>query len=150
MYTNILPLIAIYKTCLDNDISKEEAYDFCLDLAQTGARKKQEHNSKVGKMPFGYALFKLFCKTVMKTNYPSAGWDMDYVCYDNKEIHFDITKCVYQETTSQYGCPELCTVFCANDDTTLAGFGPKVIFERSGTIARGQKVCDFHFKRRTK
>ncbi|WP_082853633.1 L-2-amino-thiazoline-4-carboxylic acid hydrolase [Clostridium coskatii] len=50
------------------------------------------------------------------------------------------------ETAKRYNCPELCTVFCANDITTFQGYRPNIIFERQGTIGQGQKVCDFHLK----
>ena len=54
--------------------------------------------------------------------------------------------CIYFEITKKYNCPEMCTLFCKNDDVIFAGYKPSIIFERTGTIARGQKVCDFHFK----
>ncbi|WP_408629725.1 L-2-amino-thiazoline-4-carboxylic acid hydrolase [Alkaliphilus flagellatus] len=77
--------------------------------------------------------------------YPKEGWHTEWIKYNNEEIHFDFTSCMYVETTKRYNCLELCPLFCANDDITLAGYSPNIIFERSETIGRGQSKCDFHF-----
>ncbi|MBE6024905.1 MAG: hypothetical protein E7231_17280 [Cellulosilyticum sp.] len=62
-----------------------------------------------------------------------------------KNIKFNLKRCVYHETVSHYGCPELCTVFCQNDTTAFSGYLPKIVFQRSGTIGEGKAMCDFHF-----
>jgi len=46
--------------------------------------------------------------------------------------------------TKKYGCPELCTVFCENDDISFRGLMPKIRFERKGTLGQGADKCDFH------
>lgn len=97
-------------------------------------------------MPFGYRLFKLFCKTNISSLYPEEGWHIEWKKYNNEEIHFDFTRCIYLETTQRYNCAELCPLFCGNDDITLAGYSPNILFERSETLGRGQTKCDFHFK----
>jgi hypothetical protein len=121
MDTNILPLVAIYFTYRESGINQDDALKLSLELAQIGAKSKQKKNKVFGRLPFGFNLFKLFCRRVMNTEYP--------------------------RTLQKYGCPELCPVFCANDDTTFAGYHPSVVFERGSTIGRGQEVCDFHFKK---
>lgn len=90
-------------------------------------------------------LFKLFCKRVIKKNYPIEGWDIEWKRCDKKEIHFNMKRCIYMETTEKYKCPELCPIFCANDITNFSGYAPSIIFKREGTIGQWQKVCDFHF-----
>jgi predicted ArsR family transcriptional regulator len=56
--------------------------------------------------------------------------------------------CIYVETTTKNNCPELCPLFCANDDVVLSGFQPNIVFERNETIAKGSDQCDFHFHNR--
>ncbi|HPR95057.1 MAG TPA: L-2-amino-thiazoline-4-carboxylic acid hydrolase [Thermotogota bacterium] len=146
MDQNILPLIAIYQSYREFGLNRETAYENALRIAQTGALRKKEKNAHLGKLPFGYQLFKLFCKPVVKRSYPNAGWEVDWKCYDHREIHFDMKSCIYVETTKKLHCPELCPVFCANDITLFSGYAPSVLFERSRTIAEGYTVCDFHFK----
>ena len=147
MDTNILPLVAIYFTYRESGINQDEALELSLELAQIGAKSKQQKNMFFGRLPFGFSLFRLFCKRVMDSEYPSAGWDVEWVRYDKEEIHFNMKSCVYAETLQKYVCPELCPVFCANDDTVFAGYRPGIVFERNGTIGKGQEVCDFHFKK---
>lgn len=143
---NLLPAIAIYLAFKESNFDEQEAYKNTLEMAQIGARRAQRKNQPLGKLPFSYHLFKMLCKFVMNKDYPIEGWDITWQQYDKREIHFDMTRCIYKETTDQYNCPKLCPVFCANDVTTFAGYKPNIIFEREGTIGEGKERCDFHFK----
>lgn len=44
------------------------------------------------------------------------------------------------------GCPELCSLFCDNDNILYDNLN-NILFVRNGTIALGNKKCDFCFKR---
>lgn len=146
MDENILPAIAIYLAFIDMGLGKEEAYKNVFDMYQISARKFKKQNSILGRIWGGYNLFKLFCKSVISKDYPKEGWDIEWKQRDKYEIHFNMTRCIYMEMTQKYNCIELCPVFCAHDDTAFLGYRPNIIFQRAGTIGRGQKYCDFHFK----
>ena len=146
MTKNIFPVLAYYMALIDYGFSTEDAYAFVLEETQKHATLSKRKNEQFGKMPFSYYLFKMFSKKVMHKNFPVEGWETEWVRYDNKEVHFNLKRCVYFEVVSQYGHPELCTVFCANDTTSFSGYLPNIKFERSGTIGEGKKMCDFHFK----
>ena len=45
-----------------------------------------------------------------------------------------------------YGCPELCRCFCDSDDISYTGLHPKLIWERTMTLGRGNDRCDFCMK----
>ena len=47
---------------------------------------------------------------------------------------------------AEYGCPELCRCFCDSDDISYTGLHPKLIWERSMTLGRGNDRCDFCMK----
>ncbi len=145
MADNMLPTIAMYLALKENKLTMPSAYDHTLAFVQIAAKKAKEQNSRLKKIPFTFQIFKHFCKQVIQKQYPKDGWNVVWRKYDNKEIHVDFTSCVYFETTKKYHCPEVCTVFCANDDTAFSGYHPKIIFERSSTLAKGQSLCDFHF-----
>lgn len=145
MTGNIFPVLAYYMSLLENAYSTDDAYTNTLEETQKHAFAAKTKNQKLMNIPFGYYIFKLFSKRVMRKGYPIEGWETQWVRHDNKEIHFNLKSCVYFETTSKYGHPELCTVFCANDTTSFSGYLPKIKFERSGTIAEGKEMCDFHF-----
>lgn len=51
----------------------------------------------------------------------------------------------YWDVTKQFGCPELCCVFCESDDISFSGLAPKINFLRNGTLGSGADCCDFHF-----
>ena len=146
MAQNIFPILAYYMALLEYGFSTDDAYANTLEETQKHAVLAKKKNEVLGKIPFAYYLFKLGCKKVMGKYYPNEGWETEWVRYDKEEIHFNLKSCVYFEVTSQYGHPELCTVFCANDTTSFGGYLPHVKFERSGTIGMGKKYCGFHFK----
>ena len=58
----------------------------------------------------------------------------------------DMMKCPYHDTCVAYGCPELCRCFCDSDDISYTGLHPKLIWERSMTLGRGNDRCDFCMK----
>lgn len=145
MENNIFPVLAYYMALLDRGMAATQAYDNVLEQTQRYARIQKESNEKLGKMPGAFLLFRLAAKKVMAKNFPEEGWETEWVKYSKSEIHFNLTRCVYHEVVSQYGHPELCTVFCKNDTTAFAGYMPKIRFERSGTIGEGKAMCDFHF-----
>lgn len=147
VFGNILPGIALYSMFCENGSSKEEAYELALKETQKNARRLREKNKKLGSMPFAFGLFKLFVKSYMKKYYPPEGWDIEWPPTKPGEARFDMKSCIYAKMCAKYGCPELCTVFCRNDDTAFEGYLPKIRFERSGTIGEGRDRCDFHFKK---
>ena len=147
---NMFPTIALYKTLQDCGLSKEEAFDFTLTETQKGAHAKKLKNERMLKIPFTYKFFQLVVKGFMKKNFPLEGWETEWVRCDGEEIHFNLRRCIYVEMTTELGCPELCPVFCKNDDVAFSGYEPKIYFHRSGTLANGDECCDFHFNRERK
>lgn len=145
MDKNMLPTIAIYLAFRQFEHTREDAYRYTSEILQILCEKVQKKNRLLGKMPFGYQLFKLFCKSIIASQYPKEGWHTEWIKYSNEEIHFNFMSCIYVETTKRYNCLELCPLFCANDDITLAGYSPNILFERTETIGRGHTKCDFHF-----
>lgn len=146
MDKNMLPAIAIYQTFKQFDSTCEKAYEYTDEVLQIFRLKNQKRNEWIGKLPFGYSAFKLFCRSVISKQYPKQGWDIQWVQSNEKEVCFHMKSCIYVETTQKNGCPEMCSLFCKNDDIVLAGYRPAIIFERNETIAYGNNKCDFHFK----
>jgi len=142
---NMFPIISYYLTLQDRGYSKETAYNFVLKEAQKAANIQKRKNKMFSKMPFAYKIFKLFTKEIMKKMYPKEGWETEWILFNNKEIHINFKTCIYVKMTLYYGCPELCTVFCRNDEIIFSAYVPKIYFKRDGTIAEGSVCCDFHF-----
>jgi hypothetical protein len=142
---NMFPIMAYYLTLLEQNYSKYEAHNLTLKIAQKAANIQKIKNESFRKIPFAYNIFKFFTKSIMKNSYPKEGWDIEYITFDNKEIHINFKKCIYVDMTSKYNCPEICTIFCKNDPIIFSGYEPKIYFKRNGTIAEGFEYCDFHF-----
>lgn len=145
MDLNMLPAIAMFLSFKEFESTADKAYEYTDEVMQIFRLKKQKKNQIIGRLPFCYLGFKIFCKSIVSKQYPNEGWDIDWVKYDKNEIHFNMKSCIYYETTKKYSCTEMCPLFCANDDVVLSGYSPVIVFERSGAIARGQDICDFHF-----
>ncbi len=145
LHKNMLPVISIYLTMKEFNYTTENALKHTDEIMQITRLKMKKNNQVIGKLPFGYVLFKIFSRRVVSKQYPNLGWKIKWVKCDTNEVHFDMMSCIYVETTNKYNCPELCPLFCANDDVTLSGFQPSIVFKREKTIASGQEKCDFHF-----
>ena len=112
----ILPGIAAYET-LQQVMPKEEAL-------QTG----------------------VFVKSTRSVFGPAAGFAPKELQTGNGVWRVDMMKCPYHDTCTEYGCPELCRCFCDSDDISYTGLHPKLIWERSMTLGRGNDRCDFCMK----
>ncbi|MGL4773616.1 MAG: L-2-amino-thiazoline-4-carboxylic acid hydrolase [Clostridium sp.] len=143
----LLPTIAMYLSLKQREDTCKDAYDITLNICQKVAQNGRKEMEFIGKMPFGYSIFKLLAKRTILKKYPVVGWDTRWIRYDKEEIHFNYHSCLYKETTEKYQCSEMCSIFCANDVTIFSGLAPNIIFERTDTMANGNEKCDFHFKK---
>lgn len=149
LHKNMLPVIAMYLVLKEDDLKTEDALQYVDEMMHIYRLKMQKKNRIVAKFPFAYGFFRFCCKRVVSKQYPAAGWNIEWITLDANEVHFNMKSCIYVDITSKYKCPELCSLFCANDDVVLAGYKPSIIFKREKTIARGQEKCDFHFYNRS-
>jgi hypothetical protein len=47
---------------------------------------------------------------------------------------------------TELGCPELTKIFCENDERVYGNL-PGLKFERTGTLGKGAKRCDFYLRK---
>ena len=141
----LLPPLSYYKALLSAGCGRAAA----LELVRAGEKKtaeaKKESMSKMARLPFAYSIYRMGVRKFMTKNFPEEVWKTEWVRCDGKEIHFNLHSCIYHDLCSKYGCPELCTVYCENDEIAFSGLLPKIRFERSGTLGNGAECCDFHF-----
>lgn len=145
IFRRVLPAMGIYLTLANNGFTKEQALMITHKEIQHHARNIAEENAKFTKIPFAYGLFKMFAQSHMDKKYPIEGFTVEWKRHDNKEVHFDIVRCLYKDMCEKYSCPELCMAFCQSDITAFSGYEPKIRFERMGTLGEGASCCDFHF-----
>ncbi len=141
----LFPPMAYYKVLCANGISKEKALEYVKQETHKAASVKRDEMKKLANLPFAYSIYRMGVKKHMRKNFPDAGWQTEWIRCDRKEIHFNLHRCIYRDLTNQYGCPELCCVYCENDDISFSGLMPRIRFERNGTLGNGAPYCDFHF-----
>lgn len=144
---NLLPPMAFYLTLREHGMDQKDALSSVRHETQQAAGAKGARMRRLGRLPGAYGLFRRSVRRVLAKNYPAAGWDTVWVRCDAREIHFDLRRCVYHELTQAMGCPELCCVYCENDEIVFSGLAPRIRFQRGGTLASGTDQCDFHFYR---
>ena len=143
----LLPPVAYYKALLAEGYDKDTALSFVRKETQKTAEKKKAAMAKMARLPFAYSIYRMGVKKFMMKNFPSVGWKTEWVRCDGKEIHFNLHSCIYWDMCRKYDCPELCTVYCENDNISFSGLLPRIHFRRSGTLAAGAEFCDFHFQK---
>ena len=138
----IMPTIALYQEMAE-ELGKEEALALLMDFAHSNALKNRRLFERMVNAPGGKGLFlRGFAALQPRAFGQSAGFSVRSSSHDGSHVHFDITGCPYQRVTAELGVPELCNLFCTNDDI-IYGDLPGIKFSRKGTLGRGDAVCDF-------
>lgn len=144
---NILPAIAAYKILLMDGNSPEQAQATLDDLLEAGIAGQKKIYRLWGKFPFFFALLRWILKPLTLLQYPREGWQMDFPDLGPDVVALDSHSCFYLQVLTEYGVPELTRHFCHLDDVLFEGVTPYIRFERTQTIGRGGKMCDFRYYR---
>jgi len=145
----ILPGLALYQVFRESGESQESALIVIDQTFEHLFSDKRVSMQKLGGIPFFYSILRFYIKPAMR-QYPAEGWKIDWIQNDKEAIRFNMISCFYFDTLSRYGAPELTASFCKVDDFIYRDMSPKIKWERSQTIARGETHCDFCFAREGK
>ena len=135
----ILPGIALYKTLMENNISQADEYlrRYLLDTVAAGMHAS---TAKVEVIPGFFRLYRaVFLAMVRIAGLWESTQRRGQNCFD-----VTIQKCLWHTACAEYGCPELCRLFCDADNVTYGGLR-KISFARTSTLGYGGSCCDFHF-----
>lgn len=139
----ILPRIALYRV-LQSSMTKEEAYGVIHDYLQNRVCIKMiKQYQALEKLPNFFSLYHTAFSYVVLH---SDNWKAECSSSSRDEFQINIHQCLWYNACLENGCPELTTAFCACDDT-LYNCLHKMRFFRSGSIGRGNELCDFRFTR---
>ena len=126
---------------------KEEALQTVHGYVEHLARTSHKQLAALLHIPGLYRLVPgVFVKSTRSVFGPAAGFAPKELQTGNGVWRVDMMKCPYHDTCAEYGCPELCRCFCDSDDISYTGLHPKLIWERSMTLGRGNDHCDFCMK----
>jgi hypothetical protein len=142
---NILPGLALYQ------VLQAEKGDQAAALAEvevllhasamrSGMRKAA---AALKYVPEPFRLLRPAARAAMKYGFPAAGWETEWIEDSDQRIAFNIHRCFYLNTLTTYGAPELTRLFCQMDDVVYETLPPSIRWERTGTLGRGNEVCDF-------
>ena len=140
--SSILPNIALYQVFIDNGISKEKSYELVKSHSFYVAEKVHKSLRVLSKIPNFFSFFRFFMRKGM------AGeeiWISEILTDTPKEYSTNVLKCLWFDTCSYFGCPELCEVFCLCDHIVFGNM-EKFQFERSRTLGMRGEKCDFSFR----
>ncbi len=138
----ILPGIAAYEPCSGSCRKRRHCKPFTA--MWSGWRERAQTACRPLHIPGVYRLVPgVFVKSTRSAFGPAAGLMEKELQTGSGVWRVDMMKCPYHDTCAEYGCPELCRCFCDSDDISYTGLHPKLIWERSMTLGRGNDRCDF-------
>ncbi|MBF1134158.1 MAG: L-2-amino-thiazoline-4-carboxylic acid hydrolase [[Eubacterium] brachy] len=139
---SILSNVALCKTLIEAGIPKEQSYELVKEYSFHVAGKFHGILKALFYIPGFFRLFRFFMRKGM------AGteiWISDILTDNSREYSMDVLKCLWFDTCSHFGCPELCEIFCLCDHIVFGNIG-KLQFDRSQTLGMGGDKCDFCFR----
>ena len=143
-HNNIYPAAAAYIALQKEGMEKEAALKLASDtfLKLMEVPKKAIQNAM--KLPGLYHIMPWLWKTMMpKLFSPQSGFEFNFYPVGRDRVKFDMTECPYFNMCRKIGCEELAPTFCTTDDVCYGNMHPKLIWNRTKTIARGGDFCDF-------
>ncbi len=146
---HILPGLALYQTLCDEYPDREGALaelDRLLE-AQMSASVLRMQARLLSLLPDPFSAFRFYITRALTWQYPQKEWAFRWVENTPDVVAFDATDCFYLRVLTAYGAPELTPHFCRLDDVMMSYF-PLFAWKRSGTIGRGDPVCDFRYERK--
>lgn len=144
LLNNIYPMIALYRAIEENNITKDESlksmFDIMREKTEKGIRKQYK---AMGKTPLIYTLIRFMFSQGLKGD----SWKVQFKENNKEHFSYDVKECLWKTTCDKEGCPELCAIFCKNDEINFTEVSKYLHFTRSEALGYGGSLCDFHFSR---
>jgi len=144
---NILPGLAVYQTLQEEGQEMKDSLATVENLIYRGVWNKRRPVEIISRTPAFYQMLRYFTPRFLERNFPPEGFEIEWVENSESRVAFDIKSCFYLDVLTAYNAPELTLVYCNQDDLIYEGASPNVLWERSGTLARGDEVCDFRWSK---
>ncbi|MEA3441735.1 MAG: L-2-amino-thiazoline-4-carboxylic acid hydrolase [Chloroflexota bacterium] len=147
LHNQILPGLALYQVLREEGQAVEVALSTVERLVDEARRGKRLPIVVLGRLPIFYQVLRRMTPNFLTRNFPARGWEIEWVEDSESSLAFNMRSCFYLEIFQSYGAPELTLVYCKMDDLLFDDVSPYVRWERTGTLARGDDVCDFRWTR---
>jgi hypothetical protein len=141
----ILPGLAIYKALRDENDSQEKVLDEVETLFRGVFLKKMITGIRLlNYLPDPFPIIKPVLKRMTTDEYLPGSQE---IITDSPDCFaINIYRCFIFDILTGHNTPELTRLYCATDDW-LAEATPKVRWERTKTLGRGNDCCDFCWHR---
>lgn len=141
---NIFPVVTAFHALIDEGMERDEAARYANDNFLVLMEKIAEKIRKMMKFPGAYRLMPWLWKTMMpKLFSKESGFRFSFYSTDRHQVKFDMTECPYLQICKELDCIELAPTFCTTDDICYGNMHPKLIWNRTKTLARNGEPCDF-------
>jgi len=144
---SILPGLALYQALLEEGDDRDVALAEVESLMAPSLAGLRWLMPLLGRLPDPFGAFRRIVPPVVRFGFPPEGWAIEPVQDSEDCIAFDIRRCIYLDTLTSYGAPELTPVYCAGDDKLFEALPPSITWERTITLGRGDDHCDFRWCR---
>ena len=143
----VLPTCALYFELTDT-FGKDDAFRMVDDYMAEYSANASKAFRVITALPGGRGFFmRAFGKVVAVAFGEKQGYDNDMHECTPRRIAYDVLACPYHRVFGQMGAPELCQLFCRNDEVCYGDLDG-IRFVRTGTLAKGATRCDFLIERK--
>ena len=143
-HNNIFPVVSAFRALMADGMEREQAAKLAQDTFLELMEPIAESIRKMLKFPGLYRLMPWLWKTLMPKMFSeSAGFRFRFFDKGKKVVRFDMLECPYFRVCKELDCVELAPTFCTTDDICYGHMHPKLIWNRTKTLARGGDLCDF-------
>ena len=141
---NIFPCVSLYRALQQCGIPKEDALSF---LDRTWSQRAMASAKATAGLLHLFGLYRIYpalFSMVAKQQFgEAAGFSAHFYDMGPGRCKFDMTKCLFLDTCTRLGCPELTACFCHVDDVNNGGLHPRLCWNRSKFMGGGGDCCDF-------
>ena len=142
-----LPGLALYQTLLEESNDRQAVLAEMESLITSSMAGYPSLMPLLVRLQDPFPVLRRVFPWMMRLGFPAEGWDLESVEDSNDCLAFNIRRCLYLDTLTSYGAPELTPVYCAQDDVRFAKLPPSITWERTMTLGRGHDRCDFRWCR---
>jgi hypothetical protein len=145
LYQSILPGLALYRVLLEKGLSRKAAL---VEIDRIFARSFSAGIKMMGYELPGINYFELLRKTIpvsLNFIFPQAGFEKEWTENSSTTIAFNIHSCFYLDVLAAHGARELTVIYCKFDDLMFNNMPASVRWERTETLGRGHKLCNFRW-----
>ncbi|MBI9044297.1 MAG: L-2-amino-thiazoline-4-carboxylic acid hydrolase [Anaerolineaceae bacterium] len=145
IFNILIPTYAVYKAFLKY-ISTENALLMIQNILSNMLRPFRKVLEWLSLKSSFNKIFNWLLLSGIKLIFPPSGWEIEWVQKNHQLISFRINNCIYLQTLTTLGAPELTPIFCWLDNYMFENLSPQLLFQRPKTLACHSEACIFNFE----